>query len=173
MWCLFAGDRQVTNGSSYIDFEFLQKSLTITGATFGPIDPLTGVATISGGSGKFISEGTQGGRTVGDILVTIEFTQGGGDATVVIRRWEAVGGGFEYIVKPNSDFAGEIFITNNDEDTFVPFDVYGTNPGTYAPNQWAEGAINLTQVFEFFNNPCFAISTLFIRTRIFRKFSPI
>jgi len=25
LWCLFAADREVTNGSSYIDFEFLQK----------------------------------------------------------------------------------------------------------------------------------------------------
>ena len=28
LWCLFAADREVTNGSSYIDFEFLQKTLT-------------------------------------------------------------------------------------------------------------------------------------------------
>tara|TARA_R110000868_G_scaffold1781_8_gene14246 strand:- start:869 stop:1762 length:894 start_codon:yes stop_codon:yes gene_type:complete len=79
LWCLFAGDRQVTNGSSYIDFEFLQKSLTITGATSTAIDPKTGTATITGGSGGFVSLGTDGGRTLGDILVTIEFTQGGGE----------------------------------------------------------------------------------------------
>ncbi|HTG65406.1 MAG TPA: hypothetical protein VL859_03420, partial [Flavobacterium sp.] len=74
LWCLFAGDRQVTNGSSYIDFEFLQKPLTITGATFGPLDPNTGIAPITGGSGAFSTLGTDGGRTVGDILITIEFT---------------------------------------------------------------------------------------------------
>ncbi|HEY4617281.1 MAG TPA: T9SS type A sorting domain-containing protein [Flavobacterium sp.] len=154
LWCLFAGDRQVTNGSSYIDFEFLQKTLTMTGTT----------------SGGFATTGLDGGRTVGDILVTIEFTQGGGDATVVIRRWEAkVGGGFEYVIKSNSLFLGSIYCTNNTSPTFVPFDVYGSGPtgGTYAINQWAEGAINLTKVFglDINPNPCFVISTVFIRTR--------
>ena len=168
LWCLFAGDRQVTNGSSYIDFEFLQKPLTITGATFGPVDPNTGIAPITGGSGAFSSLGTDGGRTVGDILITIEFTQGGGDATVVIRVWKAkAGGGFEYVVVPNDTFPGNIFCTNNSVTTTVPFDAYGVTPGTYAPNQWAEGAINLTEVFKNTspNDPCFNISTLFIRTR--------
>ncbi|TDE29944.1 hypothetical protein E0I61_08230, partial [Flavobacterium ranwuense] len=166
LWALFAGDRQVTNGSSYIDFEFLQAPLTITGATFGAVDPTTGVAPITGGSGGFTTLGTQGGRTVGDVLVTIEFTQGGGDATVVIRKWEAIaGGGYEYVVHPNSEFLGEIYITNNFSTTTVPFDTYGTFPGVYAPNQWAEGAINLTQVFAANSNPCFTLSTLFIRTR--------
>ncbi|MDI1304746.1 MAG: hypothetical protein PSX42_07870, partial [bacterium] len=165
LWCLFAGDRQVTNGSSYIDFEFLQAPLTITGATFGTVNPLTGIAPITGGSGKFATLGTQGGRTVGDILLTIEFTNGGGDANVVIRTWTAVAGGYEYVIHPNSEFLGAVYLTNNFSTTTVPFDTYGTSPGVYAPNQWAEGAINLTQVLKATNNPCFVISTLFIRTR--------
>ncbi|MFV5696156.1 T9SS type A sorting domain-containing protein [Flavobacterium sp. LB3P122] len=167
LWALFAGDRQVTNGSSYIDFEFLQAPLTITGATYGPVNPLSGITPIISGSGGFVSGGTQGGRTVGDILLTIEFTQGGGDATAVIRIWtEITPGVFEYVVHPNSDFLGEIYLTNNFSTTTVPFDTYGTFPGVYAPNQYAEGAINLTQVFATANsNPCFTLSTLFIRTR--------
>ncbi|MBP6181554.1 MAG: hypothetical protein KA461_06290, partial [Flavobacterium sp.] len=168
LWCLFAGDRQVTNGSSYIDFEFLQKSLTITGATFGPFDPATGTAPITGGSGGFTTEGTQGGRTVGDILVTIEFTQGGGDANVVIQKWTEISTGvYQYVVVPNDGVGiiGNIYCTNNNVTTTVPFDAYGTNPGTYVPNQWAEGAINLSQVFKATNNPCLVLSTLFIRTR--------
>ncbi|MFV5691197.1 hypothetical protein ACM55K_04135, partial [Flavobacterium sp. LT1R49] len=167
LWCLFAGDRQVTNGSSYIDFEFLQAPLTITGAVLGGPDPLTGIRPITGGSGGFTTSGTQGGRTVGDILLTIEFTQGGGDANVVIRVWTAVGSGFEYVVHPNSEFFGDVYLTNNFSTTTVPFDVYGSGigNGVYAPNQWAEGAINLTQVLKAINNPCFTISTLFIRTR--------
>ena len=40
LWCLFAGDRQITNGSSYIDFEFLQASLTMTGALYGNVDTI-------------------------------------------------------------------------------------------------------------------------------------
>jgi hypothetical protein len=105
LWVLFAGDRQTTNGSSYIDFEFLQKSLTITGAVYGPFNPQTGVSPIISGSGTFVSGGTQGGRTVGDVLVTIEFTQGGGDANAVIRVWTQISAGnYEYVVHPNSEF---------------------------------------------------------------------
>ncbi|MFV8379659.1 hypothetical protein, partial [Flavobacterium sp. LB3R33] len=172
LWCLFAGDRQVTNGSSYIDFEFLQKSLTITGALPEPgvIDPFINTAPITGGSGTFITGApdSTGGRTEGDLLITIEFTQGGGDATVVIRRWTNEDGPWQYKVISNDapGIKGNIFCTNNDSTTDVPFDVYGSGlTGSYAPNQWAEGAINLTQVFKLFNNPCFTISTLFIRTR--------
>ncbi|MFE3869308.1 SprB repeat-containing protein, partial [Flavobacterium sp. LS2P90] len=166
LWALFAGDRQVTNGSSYIDFEFLQKSMTITGATTDAI------GNILGGSGGFTSLGTDGGRTVGDILITIEFTNGGGDANAVIRVWTAkAGGGYEYVIHPNSEFLGRIFITNNTSITHVPFDVYGSDPlgtgvgGDYAVNQWAEGAINLTQVLGAAKDPCFSLSTVFIRTR--------
>ena len=166
LWALFAGDRQVTNGSSYIDFEFLQKSMTITGATTDAI------GNILGGSGGFLSLGTDGGRTVGDILITIEFTNGGGDANAVIRVWTAMaGGGFHYVIHPNSEFLGRIFITNNTSITHVPFDVYGSDPlgtgigGDYGVNQWAEGAINLTQVFAAASNPCSSLSTVFIRTR--------
>ncbi|MFE3870783.1 SprB repeat-containing protein, partial [Flavobacterium sp. ZS1P70] len=166
LWCLFAGDRQVTTGSSYIDFEFLQKSLTITGAT------TDAAGNITGGSGSFTTLGTEGGRTVGDILITIEFTNGGGDANAVIRVWTAkAGGGYEYVIHPNSEFLGRIFITNNTSPTHVPFDVYGSDPngtgvgGDYGVNQWAEGAINLSQVFAAAKDPCFSLSTLFIRTR--------
>ncbi|WP_157802072.1 T9SS type A sorting domain-containing protein [Flavobacterium sp. 1] len=167
LWCMFAGDRQVTNGSSYIDFEFLQAPLTMTGATYGPPDPFTGVAPITGGSGVFhtAAPDATGGRTPGDILITIEFTQGGGDANVVIRQWKLVGSAYEYVVIPNTVFPGLIFCTNNNVTTTVPFDAFGVNPGVYAPNQWAEGAINLTQVLTYLNNPCTSISTLFIRTR--------
>jgi hypothetical protein len=96
LWCLFAGDRKETNGSSYIDFEFLQKSLTITGAVYGnPGNPFE----ITGGSGAFVSDApaSTGGRTLGDILVTIEFDQGGGEANVSIRRWTLVGAEYMYV----------------------------------------------------------------------------
>jgi len=114
LWCLFAGDRQVTNGSSYIDFEFLQMPMTITGATYGALDPTTGVAPITGGSGTFVSQGISGGRTLGDLLITIELTNGGGAARVEINVWEQLaGGGFGYVIHPNSEYIGNLFITEN------------------------------------------------------------
>ena len=154
LWVVFAADRQVTNGSSYIDFEFLQNSLIRTG--------------LEAGSGGFISEGTDGGRTLGDLLVTVEFTQGGAAAKVVVRRWVLEGG--EYFYKEFADYGDNtIFGSVNTEETEVPWSVYFTEPVDgglyqYEINQWAEGAVNLSYYFGN-DNPCFNISTLFVRTR--------
>jgi hypothetical protein len=63
-WVIVGGDRLATNGDSYIDFEFFQK----------PVTRITG--------GKFHSDGTDGGRTVNDLLISIEFNNGGGNSTV-------------------------------------------------------------------------------------------
>jgi hypothetical protein len=156
LWVVFAADRQVTNGSSYIDFEFLQNSLTRMGTA----------------SGTFVSQGPDMGRTVGDVLVTIEFTIGGGAANAVIRTWQSNGsGGYEYMLFTDYP-SGTIFITNNTVETIVPWSVYGTDPiatgvnaglYNYEINQWAEGAVNLSALFD--QDDCFNISTLFVRTR--------
>ena len=146
LWCSFAADRQVNTGSAYIDFEFLQKPLTMTGTS----------------SGGFLSSGTDSGRTVGDILITIEFQQGGAAAFAVIQRWQPkTGGGFEYAeFTPD---AGDIFCTSNLEVQIAPWEPYGQFQ--YDINQYAEGAVNLTKVFNIAQNPCMVLSTVFVRTR--------
>ncbi|SEA03730.1 Por secretion system C-terminal sorting domain-containing protein [Flavobacterium gillisiae] len=157
LWMIFAADRQVTNGSSYIDFEILQKRLNMR---------TDGIDNKGFAYGGFDSEaGTTSGRTNGDLLVTVEFTQGGGAANVVVRKWN----GIEYIVFTPTP--GTIFATNNDVQTIVPYPIYNQAPisttpvpvWAYAPNQWAEGAVNVSKFFP--ENPCFTISTLFVRTR--------
>ncbi|NQU34054.1 MAG: SprB repeat-containing protein, partial [Bacteroidetes bacterium] len=156
LWCIFAADREVTNGSSYIDFEFLQKSLMMED------------------DGTFTTEGNEGGRSIiagrGDILVTVEFTRGGVAANVIVNEWTAVGDGYEYVPQPIGDFTGDIFATVNTSLTYVPFPAYDQYDETeekwyYNANQWAEGAVNLTALFDLNNNPCFTLSTLFVRTR--------
>ncbi|SDS53054.1 T9SS type A sorting domain-containing protein [Gramella sp. MAR_2010_147] len=149
LWLIFAADRQVTNGSSYIDFEILQKPLTA--------EP----------GGTFTSLGTEGGRTLGDILITIEFTNGGGAAKVVTRRWVANGNGFIYEIF--TPVMGTIFGTENDVATIVPYSIYFQDPINpagfyqYSINQWAEGAVNVTSFFP--EDACVNLSTLFVRTR--------
>ncbi|MCM8571136.1 PKD domain-containing protein [Gramella jeungdoensis] len=153
LWILFAADREVTNGSSYIDFELLQETLIRTGTT----------------SGGFTTGGLDGGRTVGDILITLEFTVGGGAANVVVRRWEQTSDGYAYVVLI-ADPTGEkvLYSSNNSQAIEVPYPLYNQSalPNgnyQYAVNQWAEGAANLSKLFN--SDPCFSISTLFVRTR--------
>ncbi|MGY5851663.1 immunoglobulin domain-containing protein, partial [Salegentibacter sp. F14] len=152
LWVLFAADRAVTNGDSYIDFEFLQDSLTMTG--------------LGTGSGGFISKAPAetGGRNIGDLLVTVGYGNGGGVATVAILRWESDGsGGYHYELKDIDDYQGLIYATTNKSITNVPFDAYGKD--YYEINQWVEGAVNLSKVFEANEDPCISLSTLFVRTR--------
>ncbi|PTX41914.1 putative secreted protein (Por secretion system target) [Christiangramia gaetbulicola] len=150
LWIAFAADRQVTNGSSYIDFEILQAPLTLNN------------------DGSVTSEGPDGGRTLLDLLITIEFTNGGGAAKVVVRQWSTNGsGGFIYkIITP---VTGTVFGTENDVQTIVPYSIYNQDPINeagfyqYSINQWAEGAVNISAFFP--EDACVNLSTLFVRTR--------
>ena len=146
LWCSFFADRKVNNGESYIDFEFLQKPLVMTGTT----------------SGSFQSSGTQGGRTVGDILITIEFQKGGRAAFAVIRRWEPKpGGGYAYVLFTPE--VGDIYCTSNAYVTIAPWQPFGRSQ--YDVNEFAEGAVNLSKIFNLEDNPCIELSTVFVRTR--------
>jgi len=151
LWCVFSADRQVNNGEAYIDFEFLQaKVYAVPNA-----DPLTG--------GYFASEGTDGTRTEGDILVTIMFTNGGTVPTPVIQRWENPGSGWTYVTKPLSFYENYVLLTSNPIEITPPWQPYGMP--SYLPNQFAEGAINLSALMGFSSNSCGYISTVFVRTK--------
>jgi hypothetical protein len=63
----FAAERLTNNGESHIDFEFLQSHL--------------GLATVAC-SGKFT-----GHRTEGDLLVAVDFTNGGNTAGATVYQW--------------------------------------------------------------------------------------
>jgi hypothetical protein len=109
LWAFVGGDRATTNGTSYIDFEFLQKSLFK--------DP----------DGGFTSLGTDGGRTVGDLLFTIKLENGGSQASFFALRWEetATPGTFDYVeVCPGQN----AFVAENiDSTAFVPWGAFGSN----------------------------------------------
>ncbi|GAP69973.1 por secretion system C-terminal sorting domain [Bacteroidales bacterium 6E] len=161
LWCIFAADRWKTNGDSYIDFEFNQATITYDQATgtfvsaAGPVDPLDPF---------YDTHPYTKGRTPGDVLITIEFGNGGGRAEVVVDTWgQDSKGNWTWIRKQLSDFpANSIFCTNNLAPTVAPWQVYD-NGMEYTRNQFAEGAINLTQILGY--NPCYSIATVWCRTK--------
>jgi hypothetical protein len=59
-WVIVAADRHSDNGDAYIDFEFLQNTLSVTG---GPT------------AGGFSSSGPNGGRTEKDFVLTLALTK--------------------------------------------------------------------------------------------------
>ncbi|MBI5539621.1 MAG: gliding motility-associated C-terminal domain-containing protein [Bacteroidia bacterium] len=143
-WLIVAGDRLSTNGTSYIDFEFLQNTLTRT-ANFG-----------------FNSAGTNSGRTVNDIVLSMEYSNGGSNATVHMYFWKPVGTGYKYVeqvIPANVAFA----ITNINSEP-VPFGAFGNN--SYSPFQFVEAAINLTAFFGYVE-PCLGISvkSIMVKTK--------
>ena len=68
-WLIVGGDRLSTTGTSYIDFEFLQNTITR--------DNMKG----------FVSEGTDGGRTLNDMVISMEYSNGGSNANVHFYLW--------------------------------------------------------------------------------------
>ncbi|MFV8346098.1 gliding motility-associated C-terminal domain-containing protein [Flavobacterium sp. ZB4P13] len=150
-WVIVAADRLSNNGTAYIDFEFLQNTLNITG---GPT------------SGGFSSSGPDGGRTVNDFILTLLLTNGGSTSGFFISRWESVPGGYDYIDRTSSTPLGSVYASVNTADgTPVPFGAFGNS--TYVKNTFAEAAIDLTALLGAID-PCtsLGIKTIFIKTKV-------
>ncbi len=142
LWVGLAGDRRSTNGDSYIDFELLQNSLT------------------RNAEGTFTSAGPDGGRTLGDVLLTVHLTNGGSVAEFFAQRWEAVGSGFDFVefMPP----AGTAFVAaNTDSQVVVPYGAFGST--LYEINAFGEASANLTDLVQL--SGCYGINTVFIRTK--------
>ncbi len=153
VWGAMGGDRRAINGSSYIDFEFLQKAL------------------IMEDDGSFTTFGLDGGRTDGDLLATIQLQTGGDNPKFFLQRWT-----FDDNEKPKWDYrdidplevtpgGGQPDLahvaSNQSGPAATPFPAFGNN--SYETNQFGESAVNLTGLMDI--GLCETIATLFIRTK--------
>jgi len=157
LWAAMMGDRSSTNGTSFIGFEFLQKKLvTLPIKTTNP----------GKGKGSFASDGTDGGRTVGDIDITIQWVQGGAQPNFFADVWSPDGADFMY--KPIAVPPGTAFVAANVVgnplmgQVPVNFGAFGST--TYETNAFAETAIDVSELI-LGMDICKKISTLFIRTK--------
>src|SRR5882672_6526549 len=122
-WTVIAADRPSTSGDSYIDFEFLQNML------------------VKSNTGGFVSSGTNGGRTVNDLLLSLAFGGGGSTADFLAYRWQSDGSaGFAYVDITSNMPIGKVFVALNSNTVAVPYGAFGST--TYAPNAFAEAAID-------------------------------
>src|SRR4029078_6832957 len=78
-WVFISGDRLSTNGTSYIDFELLQGTVTRNGTTGGGF---TGTPLFPNDPNK-----SGGGRTLNDMIISMEYTNGGSKPLVYIYQW--------------------------------------------------------------------------------------
>ncbi|WP_162427636.1 T9SS type A sorting domain-containing protein [Pontibacter pudoricolor] len=148
-WIIIGGDRLSTSGTSYIDFELLQKPVTRNGTGNG-----------------FTTSGTEGGRTVGDLVVSMEYSNGGSKPIVRIYRWQEVSPGVYDYVLPTRDLSALVFAeTNRTGAVDVPFLGFGST--SYAQYAFVEAAVNVTGVLRELADPCAGLSirTIFIKTK--------
>ena len=125
-WVFIGGDRLDVSGTSYIDFQFLQ-------------------GTVALGASTFTGSGPAGGRTIGDINVSMEYNNGGTAPKVVIYRWvptNDAGTAWTWDSTGSSNIT-QAFAKTNLASTDVPFGAFGAN--TYQAYAFVEAGINVTQ----------------------------
>ena len=147
-WAILAGDRLAQDGTSYLDFEFLQAPLfkTATGGFFTT------------------ASNTTGGRTPGDLLVTVEYVNGGLTPNIFYYRWLFSGVAYDWV--SFTPGANSTYVANNATTTNVPYGAFGST--TYPPNAFVEAAVNITAyITNAVNDPCAGITfqTMFIKTK--------
>jgi hypothetical protein len=80
-WITLSGDRESTNGNSFISLALHQKRL------------------ISNSNGTFTSDASNstGGRMPGDVQISAEFTGGGVDPNLYLEEWRLVNGVYQWV----------------------------------------------------------------------------
>lgn len=150
IWFIGSGDRNKTNGNSYLDFELSQNSL------------------YSNADGTFTSLGPDGGRTVGDLALSITYTNGGTYPELFIYQWnETDPGEFGYILLDPP--AGTTYLaTNMDSTVIVPFGAFGEY--SYEESAFTEVACNINEMVAG-EYPCLGIKTVLAKTKASQSFN--
>lgn len=144
LWVVIGADRLATSANSYLDFEFLQNTLTVNG------------------NGTFSSSGQNSGRTVGDLQLTLKLSSNGGKPDLFIQRWQNDGAGFNWVdVTPSSE-SDSVFAATNGGTTAAPFTAFG-GPN-YAANQFGEAAVNLSLLLQKATS-CLSFKTVLVKSK--------
>lgn len=154
-WAFIAGDRLSTSGTSYIDFEFLQGTITKTA------DGFIGTPLASKPNG--------GGRTENDMVVSMEYTNGGSKPLVYIYQWKLTGSTWSYQLVTIEHLAVNAFAETNRSGAEInlPYEAFGNS--SYPQFAFVEAAVNVTYLLSQTSggNACagLSIQTLWIKTK--------
>jgi hypothetical protein len=156
-WIFISGDRLSTNGTSYIDFELLQGTVVQnSNGTF------TGTPLASKANG--------GGRTQDDIIISMEYTNGGTKPIVYIYQWKLSGNTWSYqLITTLSDLATNAFAETNRTaaESNLPYSAFGNT--TYQQFAFVEAAVNVTYLISnaLGGSSCSSlnIKTLWVKTK--------
>ncbi len=158
LWLMVGGTTRAVNGDSHVDFEFNR----------------SGISLVPGSPDLLVGSGSFGGRSIGDLIVSVDYGLGGTNPTISVRRWQEnpPGSGLYEYVDVTPAVAGS---------HFVCVDVTGATTGPWggiAPDgtdiaagspmvalQFFEGAIDLSQTGINIGDLCSAIPTLIVKSR--------
>ncbi len=162
IWMIVGAAYRSTSGDKHFDFEFNQKGITESGDFL-------------------IGNGPDGGRVAGpngDIILSIDYQQGGASPCVHLRQWRATGtGSFAYVqvnacTPPPGVQRDTAFSAVSAAGTPVPCLVFASGSGatrttTYEALQFAEAAVNLSCYLPAFDLTqfCNQVSTVMVKTR--------
>ena len=143
LWLCFGVETRSPDGNSHVDLEFNQAGVLICSDPFG-LDCAQESGELGGlTSGFLIGQGPDGGRTVDDFIISMDFNQGGVQPVPELRMWD--GTSFGGPISTNG-----FFIKSNESD-ITPGGPWGhfEKNGNPSPNilnfQFVEGAVNLTE----------------------------
>ncbi len=147
-WVFVAAETRSINGDSHVDFEFNQ----------------AGVVKVGTDSGELIGLGPDGGRTIDDFLITIDFEQGGEMPIANVRFWN--GSFFDLVSFPEAAFSATnlIDIPHGANGTWKHFSDDGAEVDILTRLQLVEGAANLTAM-GIAVNPCATDATFMVKSR--------
>jgi len=151
LWLILGAATRSSNGDEHIDFEFNRAGIQKTGTT----------------SGQLVGLGPNNGRTIDDIIVSVDFTIGGTNPIAEVRLWN----GTEYVLP---SVAPPVFAATNFANTPAPCGATAPNGDAateYIPQQWAEAAINISAVGIPLSTLCNAASTVTVKTRSSQSFT--
>ena len=148
-WLVLGGDRFTTTGTSYIDFQFSQGIFTRTSTGFSSVGP----------NGESLAG--YGGRTPGDFVLSMEYTNGGAVATVHYYRWQATSEGGSYKFVDLGVPAGAIGASNT-AAVDVPYGAFGST--SYIAFAFVEAAVNIDAIL---SGTCQSINikSIFVSTK--------
>jgi len=153
-WVIMAAATRAPQGDNHTDFEFNQAGLTITGSDGGLI----------------IGNGPDNGRTIGDLLVSVDEVIGGRVPVPTLRRWN----GTEFILIPESEWTGKFFAANNNAVAPSPcgvVDQKGDRTSAYELDQFLEVAVNTRLMLNpEFGGVCGSPATVMVKTRSSHSF---
>jgi len=127
-WVFVGAETRSTSGDSHVDFEFNQAGIAVVGQT----------------SGKLVGLGPAGGRTVGDLLISVDFTQGGRAPVASARIWD--GSAYQLAPIPADTYSATNLadIAHGALGAWKHFTSDGAESDVLLQRQLVEAGVNLT-----------------------------